>query len=110
MARQQTKKLAAVTTGPAESSGIPCATVLTLMAYSPRGPGFLAPVIARLVTAGDLTSASGGQDHTLLRPLQRRSSARDRARRCRVHRIPRPTCRDDRPKRPSSSEAGWHEP
>src|SRR5689334_1180979 len=63
MARQQTKKLAAVTTGPAESSGIPCATVLTLMAYSPRGPGFLAPVIARLVTAGDLTSASGGQDH-----------------------------------------------
>jgi hypothetical protein len=31
--------------------GIPCAMVLTLIARSPREPGFLAPVIARLVTA-----------------------------------------------------------
>jgi hypothetical protein len=54
-----------------------------------------------------LASASGGQDHTPLRPLQCRSSARmNRARRQSVHRIPRSTCRDDRPKRPSSSEAG----
>src|SRR5262249_28844073 len=44
MARQQIKKLAAVTTGQARSSGIPCAMVLTLIARSPRGPGFLAPV------------------------------------------------------------------
>jgi hypothetical protein len=51
MARQQLEKLAAVTTGSAKSSGIPCATVLTLMARSPRGPGLIAPVIARLVTA-----------------------------------------------------------
>jgi hypothetical protein len=50
MARQQTKKLAAVTTGSAKSSGIPCAMVLTLMARSPRGPGFLAPVVTWLVT------------------------------------------------------------
>jgi hypothetical protein len=47
IARQQTKKLAAVTTGSAGSSGIPCAMVLTLIARSPRGPGFLAPVVAR---------------------------------------------------------------
>jgi len=51
MARQQKEKLAADTTGSAESSGIPCAMVLTLMARSPREPGFVAPVVARLVTA-----------------------------------------------------------
>jgi hypothetical protein len=39
-----------------------------------------------------LASASGGQDHTILRPHRRRSSARgNRARRQGVHRIPRST-------------------
>src|SRR5690242_20327848 len=33
------------------TSGLPCAMVLTLMACSPRGPGFLAPVIARMTSA-----------------------------------------------------------
>ena len=51
MARQQIKKLAAVTTGSAGSSGIPCTMVLRLIARSPRGPGCLAPVAARFVTA-----------------------------------------------------------
>src|SRR5690349_2540768 len=31
--------------------GLPCAMVLTLIARSPREPGFLAPVALRLVTA-----------------------------------------------------------
>jgi len=31
--------------------GLPCAMVLTLIAGSPRGPGLIAPVITRLVTA-----------------------------------------------------------
>src|SRR5690242_16453370 len=32
-------------------TGLPCATVLTLISRSPRGPGLFAPVIARFVTA-----------------------------------------------------------
>jgi hypothetical protein len=44
MARLQQKKQAAVTTGSAKSSGIPCAMVLTLISRSPWGPGFLAPI------------------------------------------------------------------
>ena len=56
------KKHGEGTTGSAGSSGIPCATVLRLIARSPRGPGFLAPVISGSSLA-DLTSASGGQDH-----------------------------------------------
>ncbi len=33
------------------TSGLPCATVLTLIARSPRGPGCLAPVASRIATA-----------------------------------------------------------
>jgi len=70
------------------------------------GTGLFCPR-RRAIISRNLTSASGGQDHTLLRPLQCRSSARtSRARRQSVHRIPRSTYRDDRPKRPSSIEAG----
>jgi hypothetical protein len=54
------KKLAAVTTDSAKSSGISCAMVLRL----PRGPG-LPPLLATFVTPANLTSASGGQDHTI---------------------------------------------
>ncbi len=43
MARLQEEKQAAVTTGSAESSGIPCAMVYGLYALS-SGTGFLAPV------------------------------------------------------------------
>jgi hypothetical protein len=45
------KKHGEGTTGSAGSSGIPCAMVLRLIACSPRGPGFLAPVVARIVIA-----------------------------------------------------------
>jgi hypothetical protein len=43
MARLQKDKQAAVTTGPAETSGIPCAMFYGLYVLSP-GTGFLAPV------------------------------------------------------------------
>jgi hypothetical protein len=49
MARQQQKKLAAVTTGSAKSSGIPCAMVLTLISGSPWEPGFLAPITREII-------------------------------------------------------------
>src|SRR5580693_7612697 len=48
MARQQIKKLAAVTTGSAKSSGIPCAMVLTLIFVLSLGNrAFLPPSRAR---------------------------------------------------------------
>ncbi|WP_291701893.1 hypothetical protein [Bradyrhizobium sp.] len=43
------EKLAADTTGSAKSSGIPCATVLTLISRSPWEPGFLAPVTREII-------------------------------------------------------------
>ncbi len=45
-------------------SGIPCAVVLRLISRSPRGPGFLAPVVGvmRSIIA-NLTPASGRRDH-----------------------------------------------
>jgi hypothetical protein len=49
MARQQQEKLAAVTTGSAKSTGIPCAMVLTVSFVLSRGPGFLAPVISEII-------------------------------------------------------------
>jgi hypothetical protein len=45
------KKLAAKTTGSAESSGIPCAMVLTLISRSPWGPGFLAPIACEIIVS-----------------------------------------------------------
>jgi hypothetical protein len=47
MARLQTKKQAAVTTGSAGSSGIPCATVLTVSFALPGDRAFLPPSSAR---------------------------------------------------------------
>ena len=58
--------------------------VLRLIARSPRGPGFLAPVVGNVRHAANLASASGGQDHTpspsALASLVRRNQS--------VHRIP----------------------
>jgi len=45
----------------------------TAYTWSPRGPGFLAPVIARSVSR-NLASASGGQDHTTSPSALARSS------------------------------------
>src|SRR5690242_10057779 len=91
------KKLAAVTTGSAESSGIPCAMVLTLIARSPWGPGFLAP-IAALTSSVQLGLSVG-------RPGPHAFAVRDVI--ARLAKPPRPshprlTCRDDRDT-PSSS-------
>src|SRR5215468_1784518 len=49
-----------------ESSGLPCAMVLRLIARSPREPGLIAPVVRKLRQIANLASASGGQDHTPL--------------------------------------------
>src|ERR1700746_567669 len=67
----------------------------TAYTYSPRGPGFLAPV-ARKRLAGaclaNLTSASGGQDHTISPSARALVVLRkDCAQITRVHRIPLPT-------------------
>ena len=107
MARLQQKKQAAVTTGSAKSSGIPCAMVLRLIRDLPGEPGFLAPIIALEVISATCRQRRGDRTTRFRRPRRHRSSARTRrALYHRVHRIPRSTCRDDRPKRPSI-EAGW---
>ena len=73
-----------------ESPGIPRAMVLRLITRSPRGPGFLAPVIGGVASA-NLMPASGHQDHT----TSPSASRAIRQERIRVHRIP-PRVRDDR--------------
>jgi len=52
------KKQAAVTTGSAKTSGLPCATVYGLYALSP-GTGCLAPVVRTLVKASELDLSTG---------------------------------------------------
>ncbi|WP_315803286.1 hypothetical protein [Bradyrhizobium sp. SZCCHNS3002] len=51
MARLQKKMQAAGTTGKAEHSGIPCATVFTLIRSLPGAPGLLATIAARHISA-----------------------------------------------------------
>src|ERR1700758_3158690 len=86
MARLQQKKQAAVTTGQAGSTGIPCAMVLRLIRDLPGVPGLIATVTLRYRAQG-LTSASGGQDHAISPtagvPLASRPAG--------VHRILHPT-------------------
>jgi len=80
------KKQAAVTTGSAGSSGIPCAMVLRLIRDLPGEPGFLAPVARHHLAS--LTPASGCQDHTISPSAKPRSSASATRREPYVHRIP----------------------
>ncbi|WP_316228127.1 hypothetical protein, partial [Bradyrhizobium sp. SZCCHNR3015] len=61
MARLQQEKQAAVTTGLADTTGLPCAMVFTAAPCSPRGPGLFAPVVG---IVADQTPASGCRDHT----------------------------------------------
>src|SRR4029077_5714785 len=91
MARLQNKKQAAVTTGSAGSPGIPCAMVLTLIRDLPGEPGFLAPVIARLVTTrlGASVGAPGPHDFAVRIGIARRARPTRPSQ-------PRLTCRDDR--------------
>src|SRR5215471_16572864 len=65
MARQQIKKLAAVTTGLAGASGLPCAMVLRLIRDLPGARALLPPSRAAFVAPARLASASGGRDHTI---------------------------------------------
>jgi hypothetical protein len=93
MARLQTKNAGGSHQGSAGSSGIPCATVLRLIARSPRGPdsggpGFLAPVVALIVTCATWSQRRETRTTRLRRPCQDRSSAHGAATQ-HVHCIPR---------------------
>jgi len=74
-----TKKQAAVTTGKAETTGIPCAMVLTAAPRSPRGSGLVGPRRLATIVSRGLSPASGGQDHTAWPSEKMPSSARKRA-------------------------------
>jgi len=66
MARLQQEKQAAVTTGSARSTGIPCAVVLRLIRDLLGEPGFLATVTRVMLSIiANLAPASGRQDHTI---------------------------------------------
>src|ERR1700693_1622906 len=79
-----------------ETSGIPHAMVLRLISRSPRGPGFLAPVIPEKLASQELNAsvgASGPHDFTVREtPLVRAKELRPSS--C-VHRVPA-NVRDDR--------------
>jgi hypothetical protein len=80
---------ASVTTGMSRTLGIPCAMALRLPSYSPRGSGFLAPVIGADCDEhprqlGASVEASGPHDFTV-------RTARLVSPRSHGHRIPRPT-------------------
>ena len=95
------KKHGEGTTGSAKSSGIPCAMVLTLMARSPWEPGFLAPIAREIITSRAWPQRREARTTRFCVRISAVRPHEDRARRQRVHRIPRSTYRDDRPKRPS---------
>ena len=95
MARQQQEKLAAVTTGwpnirPSLHDGFNAYVALSL------GTGLYCSHRPRDHHLAGLTPASGCQDHTILRPHQRRSSARMIVRVAPASIAFRLTCRDDR--------------
>jgi len=72
---------------------------LRLIRDLPGAPGFLATIIrAKQSFVANLTSASGCQDHTTSPSTSNALVTHA----IRVHRIPAPRIRDDRPKRPSS--------
>jgi hypothetical protein len=86
MARLQQKKQAAVTTGSAGSTGIPCAMVYGLYRALPGDHRLVATVVRRTYPA-TLAPASERQDHTTLPSAGKLT----RLVNCRVHRIPLPT-------------------
>src|SRR5690348_5887299 len=83
MARVHERKHAAVTTGAAGSSGIPCAMGYGLYVISP-GTGLFCPRHPRDHRLANLTPASGRQDHTISPSAPVAFVARARS----VHRIP----------------------
>ena len=84
MARQQTKKLAAVTTGLARASGLPCATVLRLIRDLPGARALLPPSRATFVALHAWPQRREARTTRFRRP-HRRCSSRITGR---VHRIP----------------------
>ena len=105
MARLQKSKQAAVTTGTAESSRHSLRDGFN--AYSALSPGTgLSCPRRRAITARLGLSVGRPGPHAFTSASAPFVRTNDRARRQGVHRIPRSTCRDDRPKRPSASEAG----
>jgi hypothetical protein len=79
MARLQIEKQAAVTTGKAETTGIPCAMVLTAASCSPWSAGLDSLHRLEIITQ-DLIPASGDQDHTTWPSVRMLSSAHENAR------------------------------
>src|SRR5690242_21954053 len=106
MARQQTKKLAAVTTGAADHPAFPARWCYGLYVISLGHRAFLPPS-SRLSRQRNLSPASGRQDHTISpsasAPFVR---TKNRARRCRGHRIPASRIVTIA-RAPLSIEAGW---
>jgi len=87
----------------AETSGLPCATVYDFLRALPGVHDLLVTVACRS-SSPDLAPAQGRQDHTSSPSAGCCSSARgSRPQHPIVHCIPRPTFRDDWPKRPSLS-------
>src|ERR1700754_1981000 len=89
------RKQAALTTGKAGTTGIPCAMVLTAASCSPRSAGLDSLHRPGIITR-DLIPASGDQDHTTWPSARMLSPARERAEPPHVHRTPPPYVRDDR--------------
>jgi hypothetical protein len=90
MARQQTKKLAAVTTGSAKSAGIPCAMVLTVSFVLSPGTGLYCLRHCAVRHRTTWCQRRGTRTTRFRRPRRHRSSAHTRYARHRVHRIPAP--------------------
>ena len=90
VARQQQEKLAAVTTGSARSSGIPCAMVLTLISRSPWGTGLSCPHRPHRSSRCGLSASVGAPGpHDFASASAPFVRTNHRARRQSVHRIPR---------------------
>ena len=100
MARLQNKKQAAVTTGSAGSSGIPCAMVLTLIARSPWRPGFFAPIIGKIISHQFDTSVGVSGPHAFTSASAPFVRAKKLARVANASIAARLTFGDDWPKRP----------
>jgi hypothetical protein len=90
-----------VTTGTPKQSGIPCAMVYGLYRALLGVPGLIAPVASRNVSQS-LTSASGGQDHTISPSA---SACSSRAPPASI--ASRTACRDDRDPPLCPVRDGW---
>ena len=91
MARLQQKTQAAVTTGPAGATGIPCAMVLRHIARSPRCAGLCSHRRLRNAFARLDPSVGGSGPHAFAVREAVFAGAHTRAEHPHVHRIPLPT-------------------